>query len=218
MQTTYNLFIDLKHPYMLPPPTATINDNNSRFLNVCITDERKTVEVLDDDTALFLVKRPDGESRVFNATIENGKVIAELNSWSLAKTGTITCNISILNVAAASRLTTQPFPFVVCQASCTDTDISEDPNYDLLTSLLQHLQETGSAYVLPTMSTTIKGGAKVGSGLTIDDDTLNVDTVNTVEQGDARPITSDAVFSMAEDIAPEALSNLEIQALLNNFV
>lgn len=67
----------------------------------------------------------------------------------------------------------------------------------------------GSAYILPTASTVVKGGIKVGENLKMTDELLSVDTTSSVEASD-KPVTSAAVNRAV-------LSNLEIEALINSF-
>lgn len=68
----------------------------------------------------------------------------------------------------------------------------------------------GEIYELPTASTTVKGGVKIGDNLIITSETLSVDTTSTIEAS-TKPITSAAVNSAI-------LSNVEIEALINSVV
>ena len=45
------------------------------------------------------------------------------------------------------------------------------------------------------------GGIKVGDSLTIEDGALSVDTADSVEEEDTRPVTSAAVYAVLGDIA-----------------
>jgi len=57
---------------------------------------------------------------------------------------------------------------------------------------------------------------QIGSGLKLEDNVLSVDTADTVEQDNTKPVTSAAVFAGLED-AFVPLSNIEIDEILNKF-
>ncbi len=59
----------------------------------------------------------------------------------------------------------------------------------------------GGAVRVPIMSETVAGIARVGDNLTIDDEgRLSVDTADTAEQDNTRPITSAAVHTVVGNI------------------
>lgn len=70
-----------------------------------------------------------------------------------------------------------------------------------------------NTYTLPTMSTTVKGGAMVGDGLTMDEDALEVDTQVIATQSDLGDVR-DALGELAGDVSdlaeemPENVSDL----------
>lgn len=60
---------------------------------------------------------------------------------------------------------------------------------------------SGGVAILPVATAETLGGIKVGDSLTIEDGALSVDTADSVEEEDTRPVTSAAVYAVLGDIA-----------------
>ena len=95
----------------------------------------------------------------------------------------------------------------------------------------------GSAYILPTASRTTKGGIKIGYGLSMSDDTLNVtisgDTIiggssyslqpatssrlGGVKVGNGLTITNGILSANAQNYTLPAASDEEISAIIENY-
>lgn len=75
-------------------------------------------------------------------------------------------------------------------------DLDEEQIADLI-----HAYLTEHPISVPPMSTDVLGGAKLGENLKMSDDgRLSVDTADTAESGNTRPITSEAVHALLGDI------------------
>ena len=120
---------------------AKQNDAGSRFLNVRIKDNGKSMDVPSTSSVILNVERPDNSSGTFYGTVnDDGTVRVELNSWMLEQAGTIACDISIVKENSA-KLTTMTFYVEVEAAVCCDEDFIEAEEYSVLVELLIKTQD-----------------------------------------------------------------------------
>lgn len=119
---------------------AKQNDTGSRFLNVRIQESGKPVDIVGTASVIFNVLRPDGLIGEFSGTVNNdGTVRVGLTSWILGQAGIVSCDISIVDDTA--KLTTMTFYIEVEPAVCSDEDIEEVDEYNVIVELLNQTQE-----------------------------------------------------------------------------
>ena len=120
---------------------AKQNDAGSRFLNVRIKDNGKSLNIPSTSSIILNVQRPDKSAGTFYGTVnEDGTVKVELNSWILEQAGTVSCDISIIKEDSA-KLTTMTFYVDVEAAVVSDEDIIETDDYIILVDLINKTQD-----------------------------------------------------------------------------
>ncbi len=130
--------LEVAKPNLFQAIVAKQNDYGSRFLKVTFVNNGEKINIDSTLTATINAERPDGLSKRFEAVVENdGTVTAPLTGWMLELQGIVNCDISIMT--ADGRLTTTDFSINVNEAACSDEDISDDENTDVLTDLINQL-------------------------------------------------------------------------------
>lgn len=120
---------------------AKQNDCNSRFLKVTFLDEGSVIPLDSSSTVTINAERKDGASQSFFGVV-NGDDTATvpLHSWILELDGVVNCDISIIGTDG-SRLTTTTFVVKVEKAACSSTDITNDPQYNVLVNLIEEVNQ-----------------------------------------------------------------------------
>ena len=116
-------------------------DMNTRFLKVTFMDCGNRIDIPYIETAKVVInaERKDGQSDAFEGVInDDGTVTVPLHSWMLQLDGTVICDISVIDTAADNnkKLTTTSFTLIVEKAAYGGEDVTSDPQYDVLVSLL----------------------------------------------------------------------------------
>lgn len=115
---------------------AKQNDAGSRFLNVRIKDNGKSLDIPTTSKVILNAQRPDNSVGTFYGSVNDvGTVRVELNSWILEQAGTIACDISVINENSV-KLTTMTFYVDVEAAVCGDDAIEEQEEYSVIVDLL----------------------------------------------------------------------------------
>lgn len=111
-------------------------DSNSRFLKATITNNGEPLTIPPSASVTINALREDGNAEAFLGSVnDDGTITVPLSNWMLQLDGIVKCDISI--VTADSKLTTTMFSLAVEEAAYGGSDISDDPNYDLLIQLLE---------------------------------------------------------------------------------
>lgn len=140
------LDVEVTKPNIFQALVAKQYDMNTRFLKVTLKDCGKRIDVPAIDTAKVVInaERKDGQSKGFDGVInEDGTVTVPLHSWMLELDGTVICDISVIDTATDDnkKLTTTSFTLLVEKAAYGGNDVTNDPQYDVLVSLLETCSE-----------------------------------------------------------------------------
>lgn len=136
------LSVEVTKPNIFQALVAKQYDMNTRFLKVTLMDCGTRIDVPYIETAKVVInaERKDGQSKGFDGVInEDGTVTVPLHSWMLELEGTVICDISVMDTAIDNnkKLTTTSFTLIVEKAAYGGDDITSDPQYDVLVSLLE---------------------------------------------------------------------------------
>lgn len=115
---------------------AKQNDSNSRFVKVTLADDGEPLTVDDGNLVFFNVKRSDSKTKIFEGSIEDGKLMIPIPNWALEKEGIIECDISVLNSDTQERLSSTKFQMMVESCVADSEEVSKDENYDFLFELI----------------------------------------------------------------------------------
>lgn len=142
------LSIEVTKPNIFQALVAKQYDMNTRFLKVTLMDCGKRIDVPLTGTSKVIInaERKDGQSKGFDGVInEDGTVTVPLHSWMLELDGSVICDISVVDTATDDnkRLTTTSFTLLVEKAAYGGDDVTSDPQYDVLVSLLETCTQAG---------------------------------------------------------------------------
>lgn len=115
---------------------AKQNDSNSRFVKVTLADDGEPLTVDDGNLVFFNVKRSDSKTKIFEGSVEDGKLMIPIPNWALEKEGIIECDISVLNSDTQERLSSTKFQMMVESCVANSEEVSKDENYDFLFELM----------------------------------------------------------------------------------
>lgn len=143
------LSIEVTKPNIFQALVAKQYDMNTRFLKVTLMDCGKRIDVPLTGTSKVIInaERKDGQSKGFDGVInEDGTVTVPLHSWMLELDGSVICDISVVDTATDDnkRLTTTSFTLLVEKAAYGGDDVTTDPQYDVLVSLLETCSEASA--------------------------------------------------------------------------
>ena len=137
--------LEVTKPNIIQAIVAKQYDMNTRFIKATLVDGDNVVEIPKrTDGSIKVVinaERPDGTKDSFEGEVngEDDTVTVPLHSWMLELDGTVICDISIIDTKADDnkKLTTTSFTLLVEKAAYGGSDITNDPQYDVLVSLLE---------------------------------------------------------------------------------
>ena len=143
------LKIEVSKPNIFQAVVAKQYDMNTRFIKATLVDGTDIVRIPSRPTvkAIINAERPDGLSKGFDGEVNSdGTVTVPLHSWMLELEGTVICDISIVDTAADDnkKLTTTAFTLLVEKAAYGGEDVTNDPQYDVLVSLLETCSEASA--------------------------------------------------------------------------
>ena len=143
------LKIEVSKPNIFQAVVAKQYDMNTRFIKATLVDGTDVVRIPSHPTvkAIINAERPDGLSKGFDGEVNSdGTVTVPLHSWMLEMEGTVICDISIIDTAANDnkKLTTTAFTLLVEKAAYGGGDVTNDPQYDVLVTLLETCQEASA--------------------------------------------------------------------------
>lgn len=144
IQIIKELKIEVSKPNIIQAIVAKQYDMNTRFLKVTLVDCGNTITISPSATKKVVInaERPDGQSKGFEGVInDDGTVTVPLHSWMLELDGTVICDISVIDTAVNDnmKLTTTSFTLLVEKAAYGGSDITSDPQYDVLVNLINEV-------------------------------------------------------------------------------
>ena len=132
--------LEVSRPNLIQAIVAKQNDCNSRFLKASIWDEGAQIPIRPESQVTINAERKDGKSDSFFGDVnDDNTVTVPLTSWMLELEGIVNCDVSIF--VDDRKLTTTSFAVSVEKASNNSDDISTDPQYDVLVSLIEDVNE-----------------------------------------------------------------------------
>lgn len=142
--------VEVTKPNIFQALVAKQYDMNTRFLKVTLKDCGTRIDVPAIETAKVVInaERKDGLSKGFDGVInDDGTVTVPLHSWMLELDGTVICDISVIDTATNDnkKLTTTSFTLIVEKAAYGGDDVTNDPQYDVLVSLVETCTEASVA-------------------------------------------------------------------------
>lgn len=141
LEIVKELNIEVSKPNVFQAVVAKQYDMNTRFIKATFVDSGDKIEIKKSDTLKVVINalRSDGESKGFDGVInDDGTVTVPLHSWMLELDGTVVCDISVIDIVAddGKKLTTTSFTLLVEKAAFGGSDITSDPQFDVLVALL----------------------------------------------------------------------------------
>ena len=135
------LNIEVSKPNIFQAVVAKQYDMNTRFIKATFVDDGNVIYIPNGDTVKVVInaERPDGQSKGFDGSVnDDGTVTVPLHSWMLELEGTVICDISAIDTEADDnkKLTTTTFNLLVERAAFGGSDITSDPQFDVLVALL----------------------------------------------------------------------------------
>lgn len=135
------LDIEVSKPNVFQAVVAKQYDMNTRFIRATFVDGKEKITIDPAATVKVVINalRPDGESKGFEGEVnEDGTVTVPLHSWMLELDGTVVCDISVIDIESDDnkKLTTTSFTLLVEKAAFGGDDITTDPQFDVLVSLM----------------------------------------------------------------------------------
>ena len=137
--------LEVSKPNFIQAIVAKQNDCNSRFLKASLWDEGTQIPIRASAEVTINAERKDGASDSFFGEVnDDNTVTVPLHSWMLELEGSVNCDVSIF--VEGRRLTTTSFVVAVEKASNNSDDISTDPQYDVLTDLIEEVNKIQESY------------------------------------------------------------------------
>lgn len=142
------LSVDVAQENIFQSVIAKQYDTNSRFLTVKLTNEGEQITVSPTSVVTINAAREDKQAKAFAGTVnEDGTVTVPITYWMLELDGIVKCDISVID-PEQRKLTTTSFTISVEAAACSETDITEDENYDILVTLIGQISDIQSVEAL----------------------------------------------------------------------
>ena len=144
------LKVEVSKPNIFQAVVAKQYDMNTRFIKATFVDGTDIISIPHDSTvkAIINAERPDGQAKPFEGVVnEDGTVTVPLHSWMLEMEGSVICDISVIDTQSDDnkKLTTTAFTLLVERASYGGDDVTNDPQYDVLVSLVETCEEASVA-------------------------------------------------------------------------
>ena len=137
LKITKEITLDVSRLNRFQSIIAKQNDKDSRYLKVSVAEEGNVLIIPSSAKVTITATRPDKLSSSFLGEVnEEGKAIVPLSPWMLELDGSLSCEVSI--ITEESVLTTTSFNVdVEPNESSGNSDVTQDPNYDILVELIQ---------------------------------------------------------------------------------
>jgi hypothetical protein len=165
------LNIEVTKPNVFQALVAKQYDMNTRFLKATFVDCGERIDIPNSPTLSVVInaQRIDGQAKGFDGEInDDGTVTVPLHSWMLELEGEVICDISVIDAAADNekKLTTTSFALIVEKAAYGGDDVTSDPQYDVLVSLINDVEyvlgdlDTALDSIIEIQNSLIGGGAE----------------------------------------------------------
>lgn len=139
MKITKEITLDVSRLNRFQSIIAKQNDKDSRYLKVSVADEGNVLIIPSSAKVTITATRPDKLSSSFLGKIsEDGKAIVPLSPWMLELDGSLSCEVSIITEESVLKTTSFSVD-VEPDESSGNTDVTQDPNYDILVELIQEV-------------------------------------------------------------------------------
>lgn len=139
MKITKEITLDVSRLNRFQSIIAKQNDKDSRYLKVSVADEGNVLIIPSSAKVTITATRPDKLSSSFLGKIsEDGKAILPLSPWMLELDGSLSCEVSIITEESVLKTTSFNVD-VEPDESSGNTDVTQDPNYDILVELIQEV-------------------------------------------------------------------------------
>ena len=139
LKITKEITLDVSRLNRFQSIIAKQNDKDSRYLKVSVADEGNVLIIPSTAEVTITATRPDKLSSSFLGKIsEDGKAIVPLSPWMLELDGSLSCEVSIITEESVLK-TTSFYVDVEPDESSGNTDVTQDPNYDILVELIQEV-------------------------------------------------------------------------------
>lgn len=153
-QIIKEITVDVAKKNLFQAIVAKQNDSNSRFLKCTLCNDGVQIIVPPSATAIINAERADNTAAAYMGEVNSdGTVTVPLTSWMLALDDIVRCSISIID-SNEQKLTSTSFSIEVEAAEYSDTDISEDENYDILVRLISDVSDVTLACETATAEAT----------------------------------------------------------------
>ena len=144
------LNIEVSKPNIFQAVVAKQYDMNTRFIKATFVDGADIIRIPKTATAKVVINAdmPDGSKGAYDGEVnDDGTVTVPLHSEMLKIDGTVVCDISVIDTATDNnkKLTTTSFTLMVEKAAYGGDDITNDPQYDVLVSLIEECTEATEA-------------------------------------------------------------------------
>lgn len=143
MEATTELSLNVDRRNVVQVVKAKQYDNGTRFLKITLLASGKKISADPSATVTINARRGDGQGKAYAGKVnDDGTVTVPITYWMLELEDTITsCDVSIIDTAQKTRLSTLNILIEVEASNYSDGDISEDENYDLLATLINQVEE-----------------------------------------------------------------------------
>ena len=203
VQIIKKISLEVSKPNLIQAIVAKQYDNNSRFLQVTLIHEGKKIEIAPTSTILINAKRNDGTEKPFAGEANNdGTATVPLTYWMLELEGEVWCDVSVIDTEGR-KLTSTNFELLVEKASCSNSDITEDENYDVLIKLIEDVNKAKPDRAYKPTSENAQSGVAVAEALSdVANAIKNTVSGNPIVIDDASPIehTLDVKVSANETV------------------
>ncbi len=143
-QIIHEISIEVSKPNLFQAVVAKQHDCNSRFIKATIVNNGEKIDISSASTVTINARRSDGKAGSYEGVVnDDSTVTVPLHSWILENEGFVDCDISTIkeNGENDEKLTTTKFLVFVEKASCGSDDIVNDPQYDVLTDLIEQVKK-----------------------------------------------------------------------------
>lgn len=204
-------------------------DSDSRKINIFLSSAAGPYNMKDITSAILRAEKPDGKVMFNSCTVCEDRLEYIITTQTIAATGTVTCEITLMS-STGQVLVTPQFEIIVADIIYSDTEIESTNEYTALEEAIKKASalKDGTTFT-PSVSNegvlswsnsdgkdnpaavNIKGpkgdkgdpgagGYAIGDGLKVENGKLSVDTATAAEQDNTKPITSGAVYTAVGNI------------------
>ena len=150
----HEINVEVSKPNLFQAVVAKQNDCNSRFIKATFVNDGEKIDILPSAKVIINARRSDGGSNSFLGVVnDNGTVTVPLHSWILEVEGMVDCDISTIN-EYDEKLTCTKFLVFVEKVACSNDDIVNDPQYNVLMDLIDQVNKLSPTQIDTELSET----------------------------------------------------------------